>query len=544
MLSEASDSRFVLTLVPRLAEALERLVETRFDAILLDLNLPDSSGLEAVRSINLVAPGVPVVVLSGWEDEALATRAVEVGAQDYLVKGRADGAGLARAIRYAIRRKLAEQYTSHLAYHDGLTNLPNRRLLLDRLSTALSRTRRNRRMLAVLFLDVDHFKHVNDTLGHAVGDQLLVAVAERLRRCMRDSDTVSRLSGDEFALVLPEIVRAEDVSGFAGKVLQGLRTPFWLEGHQVVVSASMGISLFPTDGEAPEALLKRADAAMYKTKARGGDSYQFYSSAANSAVSEHRLMVAGLSQALERGELVPHYQPIVDLKAHRITGFEALVRWQHPKLGLVPPLRFIPIAEQTGLIGPIGQWMLESACSQARAWRDAGFPHLSMAVNLSNHQLKSGRLHEVVSRVVKGNGGASGQLELEFTEGDLMRTPEVSIDLLRRLGAVGARIAVDDFGTGFGSLERLGRFPIHILKIDRPFVRDCAAASRRSIIPSIIDMAHALRLEVTAEGVESARQATYLSRHHCDRAQGVYFSAAMPADRATALLQEGPLRSG
>ena len=329
MLAQPGPSRFEITHVGNIGDALARLATERFDAVLLDLSLPDAHGLEGLGPIRHTAPDVPIVVLSGSADETTAIRAVQSGAQDYLVKGQAEGPQLARSIRYAIQRKKAEQQISYRAYHDGLTSLPNRTLLLDRLGLALSRSRRNKLMLALLFLDLDHFKHVNDTLGHDVGDMLLIAVAERLKRCMRESDTVARIGGDEFALVLPEIARAEDVGPFADKVLRALKTPFWLGGHELCISASMGIGLFPNDAKEAQALLKCSDVAMYRAKHQGGNAHRFCSPAMDTQASEHLVFVTGLRSALERQELTLHYQPIVDLRGRRVLGFEALLRWQH-----------------------------------------------------------------------------------------------------------------------------------------------------------------------------------------------------------------------
>ncbi len=541
MLAQPGPSRFEITHVENIGDALVRLATERFDAILLDLSLPDAHGLEGLGPIGHAAPDVPIVVLSGSAEETTAIRAVQNGAQDYLVKGQAEGPQLARSIRYAIQRKKAEQQINYRAYHDGLTSLPNRTVLLDRLGLALSRSRRNKLMLALLFLDLDHFKHVNDTLGHDVGDMLLIAVAERLKRCMRESDTVARIGGDEFALVLPEIARPEDVGPFADKVLRALKTPFWLGGHELCISASMGIGLFPSDAKEARALLKCSDVAMYRAKHQGGNAHRFCSPALDTQASEHLVFLTGLRSALERQELTLHYQPIIDLRGRRVLGFEALLRWQHPKLGLVPPLKFIPMAEQAGLIHPIGEWVLDQAWGQAHSWRRAGFRSLSMAVNLSSQQLNHAGFPEIVARVLKQQGGDPSLLELELPESGIMQDPEPAIRMLEKLNATGARVSVDNFGTGYTSLSRLRRFPVDRLKIDRSFVRECAGGSREaSIIPSLITMAHALRLEVTAGGVESSAQAAFLRRHRCDRAQGVYFSRPLPADEATSLLRQGP----
>ncbi|PYT09816.1 MAG: GGDEF domain-containing protein [Acidobacteria bacterium] len=497
MLSEAEAVPFDLMHVPQLSEALRRLAEIDFDAILLDLNLPDACGLEAISPVSEAAPGVPIVVLSGLGDERLALQAVQRGAQDYLVKGQGDGSLLARSIRYAIERKQSEQFINYMAHHDGLTGLPNRMLLLDRLEQALARTHRNRLMLAMLFLDLDHFKHVNDTLGHATGDELLKAVAARLRGCVRQSDTIARIGGDEFALILPEIARTDDVKAFAEK-------------------------------------------PMYRSKRQGRDTHSFYSPAVDCAATDRMILGTDLRHALERGELMLHYQPLVDLRSGLITGFEALARWRHPVLGLVPPATFIPLAEQRGLIGRIGQWVLQSACGEARRWREAGMPSLGVSVNLSSHQFNKAGLPEMVRRVIQENDLKQGALELELTESGIMQNPETAVLMLEELREAGVRVSVDDFGTGYSSLSHLKRFPIDGLKIDRSFIAGSTSDPiDAAIIKAIIAMAHGLGLQVTAEGVETEDQIAFLREQGCDRAQGSYYSKPVAPDTLAEIVGRG-----
>jgi diguanylate cyclase (GGDEF)-like protein len=540
ILQEQATAGFDLTHAPRLSDALRRLGENAYDAILLDLGLPDARGLEAVQPLKNAAPHLPIVVLSGLQDQAMALEAVQRGAQDYLVKGQGNGELLARALFYAIERNRSERRINFLAHHDGLTNLPNRRLLLDRLEQALARTRRNRQMLALLFLDLDHFKSVNDTLGHAVGDLLLQNVARRLKACTRESDTIARLGGDEFTLILPEVSRLEDVSRFAAKIFDALNLPYMIEGQELFVSASMGISIYPTDGEEAETLLRNADAAMYRAKQQGGNMHQFYLPALYARASRRLAMASGLRHALEREELVLHYQPQIDLRTGRIAGMEALVRWQHPELGLVPPGQFIPFAEETGLIAPMDDWILLRACEQARAWHDAGFPHIRLAVNLSARNLHQTVLAEKVGRALRQSGLDPSDLELELTESGIMHGQEATLLTMQKLSALGVRLAIDDFGTGYSSLSRLREFPIRALKIDQTFVRDISADGEdAAIVDAIITMGHGLRLEVTAEGVETPQQLDFLRRHACDRIQGFYMSHPVTVPAMTELLRAG-----
>lgn len=541
MLLESGIGHFGLTHVSKLGDALRCLGDGDFEAVLLDLGLPDAYGLEALSLVNEVAPEVPIVILSALEDERVAVEALQRGAQDYLVKGQGGGHLLSRSIRYAIERKQSEQYISHLAHHDALTNLPNRRLLHDRLDQALARARRNKLIVATLFIDLDHFKQINDTLGHPTGDLLLIGVAERLKGCMRESDTIARIGGDEFAMVLPEISRVEASTAFAEQVLSALKSPFVLEGNEVFVSASMGISLYPNDGEEAETLLRKADIAMYRSKQQGRDTYHFYLPAMNFKASERLELSADLRHALERQELLLHYQPLFHLDAGSIVGFEALLRWQHPRLGLVAPDRFIPLAEETGLITAIGEWVLRSACAQARKWHAWGYPSLRVYVNLSKRQLNRSSLSKTVTEVLGQTGLQPQLLELELTERGIMRNPETSIATLRELKEAGVRIAIDDFGTGYSSLSHLKNFPIDTLKIDRSFVRETASQPvNAAIVMAVITMAHGLEMEVTAEGVETAQQLAFLRQHRCDQAQGFLLGYPLPEDALPGLLREEP----
>jgi diguanylate cyclase (GGDEF)-like protein len=540
MLLDVNSTRFHLTHVDRIAHAVQLLGQVSFDAVLLDLGLPDAKGLGAVTPVCNAAPDVPIIVLSGMEDEHLGVQAVQLGAQDYLVKGLGTGNVIARSIRYAIERKRSEEYINHVANHDSLTNLPNRRLLIDRLNQALARARRNRQLLAVLFVDLDHFKTINDTLGHTVGDLLLQGVSERLTACIRQSDTVARLGGDEFVLVLPDISLIEDVAALASKVKEELKPPFLIGRHELFVSASIGLSMYPSDGEDAETILRHADAAMYRAKQRGRNTFQFYSPATNVKASDKLSLGVALRKALEREELLLHYQPQVDLGTGRICGMEALLRWRHPERGFVSPTEFIPIAEETGLIVPIGEWVLRRACAQARSWETLGVGPLRIAVNLSSRQFHETALLHTVVRALKESGLHPRHLELELTESVIMQNEAAAVGILQKLKATGIRIAIDDFGTGYSSLNHLKHFPIDALKIDQSFVRDLGHdANDAVLVKAIVAMAHGLKLQVIAEGVETEQQTAFLRRCRCDAAQGIYFSHALPPDTLTDLIREG-----
>ncbi len=426
----------------------------------------------------------------------------------------------------------AEERLRYLAHHDVLTGLPNRALFLDRLEQAMARARRHDRTVAVMFMDLDRFKVINDSLGHAVGDALLRELAGRLRAAVRDGDTVARLGGDEFAVLLEDMARPEDASRVARKLLEALGEPFTAEGREFYLTASIGVSLFPADGDDAHALLKNADAAMYRAKERGRNSYGFYSAELGRRSARRLELETHLRRALERGELELHYQPQLCLRSGGVTGVEALLRWRHPQLGQVSPAEFVPVLEDTGLIVPVGHWVLERACAQLRAWREQGVDGFAVSVNLSAHQLHRPRIAEEILGVLDRTGidTCSGCLELELTESLLMHEVEETIAKLERLREAGVRIAVDDFGTGYSSLAYLKRFPIHVLKIDRSFVRDLPDdPDDRVIARSILSLGHNLGLDVVAEGVETRAQLEFLRAEGCGAAQGYLFSPPVPA---------------
>ena len=430
----------------------------------------------------------------------------------------------------------SEERLSSLAYHDTLTGLPNRLLFQDRLERAVTHSHRHGKGLAVLFLDVDRFKVINDSLGHSVGDRLVREVAARLQDCVRESDTVARLGGDEFTVLLPSVGQAVDAAKVACKVLDAIRMPFELDGRELFLTCSLGISVYPDDGRDAETLVKNADAAMYRAKEQGRDRYLLYTPALNATALERLALESSLRKALPNDELLLHYQPIVDVATRGMHGVEALLRWHHPELGLVPPGDFIPLAEVTGLILSMGPWVLRTACAQARAWQGLR-PGLRMSVNLSAREFQEPALVGYVTDALADTGLPPHLLQLEITESSAMQNAQAASQTLRELKALGVGLSIDDFGTGYSSLSYLRRFPIDTLKIDQSFIRDIGADPDDAAIASaIIALAHTLKLAVVAEGVETAEQLAFLARHGCDRAQGYLFSRPLPADRCESLL--------
>jgi diguanylate cyclase (GGDEF)-like protein/PAS domain S-box-containing protein len=434
-------------------------------------------------------------------------------------------------------RKLAEERVQFLAYYDALTGLPNRTLLQDRLAKALGGAHRRKDKVAILFLDLDSFKIINDSLGHSVGDLVLQEAAERLKRWAREQDTVARVGGDEFLLVLTGLKDVADAAVAAERIVNMMTAGFVVQGHSLNVSCSIGVTIFPEHGADCETLIKNADAAMYCAKENGRNWFRFFTEDMNAQVVERLTLESSLRLALGREELFLVYQPQVDIATGRITGLEALLRWQHPKLGLVPPDKFIRIAENSGLILPIGEWVLRTACRQARKWQDEGLPAVSLAVNVSAVQFRQEGFCELIRKVLHETGLAPQYLELELTESLLLSSGDVTLSVLQALKAMGLKLAIDDFGTGYSSLSYLKKFPVSKLKIDRSFVRDIAVnLDDAAITTAIISMAKSLNLKVIAEGVEDEAQMSFLCAYHCDEIQGYYFSKPLaPEDAAVKL---------
>jgi diguanylate cyclase (GGDEF)-like protein/PAS domain S-box-containing protein len=670
-LPNAKDGPFHIEWVQSFSQGVERLREKTIWAIFANLSLPDSQGLDTIDKLLQAAPGVPILVMGGVEDEDLSTEALQHGAKDYLLEGHIDTYSFGRAIRNMAERRTAEEVLfiekerasvtlnsigdavlstdilgnvtylnvvaekmtgwtcaealgrplgevfhiidgatrepspnpmalavetdrtvgltancilirrdgsesfiedsaapihdrsgsitgavivfhdvsmsktiteemAHLATHDGLTNLPNRMLLTDRANQAIVRARRNGTRVAVMYLDLDGFKHINDSLGHTVGDKMLRSVATCLVCCVRSSDTVSRQGGDEFVVLLSEISHAADASITARKILTALTSSHACNDANLHITLSIGLSTYPEDGEDAETLIKNADAAMYLAKQEGRNNYRFYTKEMNVRAIERQIIEADLRLALERHEFVLHYQPKISLETGEITGVEALIRWVHPDRGLIPPAQFIPIAEESGLILPIGRWVLREACRQVKDWMDAGLHIASVSVNVSSLEFRSGDFIEGVRAILKETRLDPSCLELELTETVLMRRAESTSSVLRTLKSIGVRLALDDFGTGYSSLSYLKKFPIDSLKIDQSFVRDITAdTDDAAIVNAVITMAKSLKKCVIAEGVETEDQMTFLQAYGCDEAQGFYFSRPVAAEQIAKLLETG-----
>jgi diguanylate cyclase (GGDEF)-like protein/PAS domain S-box-containing protein len=675
--NEPASPASTLIHVESMSEAEKHLAEHEVDVVLLDLALPDAQGLGALRRARTAAPRVPVVVLTGMDDEALAAQALQEGAQDYLVKGRIVGGsevetrGLFRALRYAVERHVMEEalfeakeraevtlncigdgvactdlagnitflnlvaetmtgwplreaagrpmaevlqildaasgepipnpmdmairqdqpihlpsncilvrrdgfetpvedtvapihnregqvtgavivfrdvrearalalQATHTAEHDFLTGLPNRMLLNDRVGQAIVMALRHTKKVVVLFLDLDGFKHINDSLGHPVGDKLLQSVANRLVKCVSLTDTVSRQGGDEFVVLLSEVDRAEDAAIAARRMLQAVAGAYSIGQHDLHITTSIGVSVYPDDGLDAETLIKNADTAMYQAKENGRQSYKFFKPAMNVRAVERQAIEENLRRALGRNEFALHYQPKIDLKSGKITGAEALIRWVHPTRGLIAPQHFIPVAEECGLILPIGKWVIREACQQAQAWLSAGLALGTMAVNISALQFRGEGFLEGVFAVLDETGLDPKHLEVELTESVLMKHAESAEAILKALRARGVQVSVDDFGTGYSSLSYLRKFPIDTLKIDQSFIHQISSTSEETtLLTAVIRMGRSLSLRVVAEGVETEEELKFLQAQRCDEAQGYYFSRPVPPRQFATLLESG-----
>jgi diguanylate cyclase (GGDEF)-like protein/PAS domain S-box-containing protein len=437
------------------------------------------------------------------------------------------------------QNKQTQEKLNHLAYHDALTDLPNQVLFKDRLKQAIALSRRNDQMQAVLLLNVDRFKTINDSLGYTAGDRLLQSLAQRLTSCVRESDTVARFGGDEFAVLLTQIPRAQDAANVARAIKQTLDQAFLFEDQEIFVSSSIGISLYPQDGRDTASLLKNAGAALDRAKVQGGNNFQFYTAGGTTRALKQLVLESNLRPGLERSEFVVQYQPQVDVRGFQLVGMEALVRWQHPSLGLLYPTDFIPLAEENGLIIALGDFVMRAACAQNKAWQDAGLMPMRLSVNFSARQFQQTTFIADVAHILKETNLDPRWLELELTESSIMKDPEEAIEKLHELKLMGIRVAIDDFGTGYSSLNYLKRFPIDTLKIDKTFVADvCKDPHDTAIVRAIINLGHALDLTVIAEGVETKEQLQYLSALECDVLQGFLFSKSLPAKAFEELLVE------
>jgi diguanylate cyclase (GGDEF)-like protein/PAS domain S-box-containing protein len=676
VLERAQDGPFMLEVSSSLADALQRLEtvdKEPIDAIMVDLDLPDSPGMATFDSLFALVPGIPILILNELEDEQQTWEAIQRGAQGCLSKGHFGSYLVPQSLRNIIQRKAVEealfvekaraeltlnsisdavigtdmtgkidylniaaeemtgwrreeaqgqpietvmrllneqtrepvanpivqvlrqngcktlaagtilikrdgsespiedsaspihdsakrlkgavmvfrdmtathaltQKMAHLAQHDALTNLPNRALLNDRISQAIALAERHSSQLALLFLDLDNFKHINDSLGHGVGDQLLQAVALRLSDCVRSSDTVSRLGGDEFVVLLSEDNSAEDAARTAEKILNALAGVHTLGEQQLHVSTSIGISIYPTDALNAEDLIKNADTAMYQAKEEGRNNYQFFKGEMNVRAVERQVIETHLRTALEGDEFVLFYQPKIDLGSGRISSAEALLRWRHPDLGMLESARFVPVAEACGLIVPIGRWVLQQACTQAKNWENSGYKLTSVAVNISALEFRRKDFVDSVRTALTESGLHARHLQLEITESVLMRDVQASAKILQQLKELGVQLAVDDFGTGYSSLSYLTQFPIDELKIDRSFIQDIDG-NNGAIVSAVIAMGNSLKQRIVAEGVELQGQLEFLQTSKCDEGQGYLFSHAVNAEHFTDLLRTGIKRS-
>jgi diguanylate cyclase (GGDEF)-like protein len=521
------------------AEALAMLPRCQPDVILMDAVMPVMDGFTACARLQELPGGraIPVLMITALQDNSSVERAFAAGASDYIPKP-IHYAVLSQRVRRIIEANRAEKRIRHLAYNDLLTGLPNRTLFFDLLAQGIAQAAAQETRLAVLFMDLDRFKYVNDNLGHDVGDRLLVAVAQRVRQAVRNADTVARLGGDEFTVLLGELDGPAAAAGVAHNICRALEAPFQIDGHDIFVTSSVGIAMYPHDGLDVATLVKHADSAMYQAK-RTNAGFKFYEASMELSISQHVRLESDLRRALELEQLEVYYQPQMTVDGERIVAMEALLRWHHPTRGLVPPSEFIPLAEETGLINPLGDWVLRTACARLRRWQGAGLPTLRVAVNVSVRQLLQADFAATVQGVLAETGLPPHLLELEITESTLMEHAQDTLAALHALRELGVRLSIDDFGTGYSSLSYLKRFPVDIIKIDRSFVRDVPQdADDVAIVTAIIALAHSLRLEVVAEGVETEAQLGFLQALGCDLLQGYLLSAPVPAAQFEALVRE------
>ncbi len=527
--------------------ARERLRSGVIDVIFIDYLLGNESGMDILKSIRDSEDDRPVIMLTGFGDEHVAVEAMKAGADDYLSKREINSEVLQRSIRHSFQRyemklqiKQRRLIDHHFAYHDDLTKMPNRRMFFERLGHSLTEANRNDNIVGAMILGLDRFDLINDTYGYAMGDNLLKSVAKWLTGHIREGDFAAHLSAAEFGLIINNIPDRDEIVKIAQNVLRLLSKSYIIQGHDLFITASVGISLFPVDGNDAESLVKNAGMAMRKCKASGGNSYEFFDLSQNEKVREQIKMEKNLRQGLKRKEFQVYYQPQVDINSGLIIGMEALLRWRHRKLGMIPPKDFIPLAEDTGLIVEIGEWALYEACLQARAWETANYPRLRVAINLSARQFRQEKLLDRLNAIIRETMVNPERLVFEITESNAMQNTEFTIGIMREMKEMGVHLHIDDFGTGYSSLSTLKRFPLDALKIDMSFVQNITRnQDDAAITKAIIAMAHSLQLETIAEGIETTEQKEFLLLNGCNQGQGYLYSQPLPAEEATALLAKG-----
>ncbi len=531
MLASVRGSRYRAYRVCSISEALDALEREEFEAVLLDLSLPDALGIDPITELRALHPQLPVVVLTGVDDESLGVQALDAGAQDYLVKSAVTGRELVRAIRYAVERKRSEERLMFLAYHDQVTGLANRTLLKERLGPALLRAQRASTRVAVLYLGLDRFKAFNEALGRDAGDAVLGDVASRLESGLRSHEAVARIGGDEFVLVVEDLKQEADAARVAERLLESMARQFRIGERDLVVTTSIGISVTGPDASSVGELLKQSEAAMRKSKRSGPNQFQFYTRAAQIRTVTRLDLEGELRGALERDEYVLHYQPQVDLRTGKVSGAEALLRWAQPGVGLIPPFKFIPLLEETRMIVPVGAWVLQEACRTLKRMHSKEFGDLRIAVNVSGYQFEDPNFTEIVQGALDLTPLAPGQIELEITESVLMQDTDRSRQTLTEIKELQVRLAVDDFGTGYSSLQYLKRFNVDVLKIDRSFIMNILSdQGDAQIARAVVGLGKGLDLEVVAEGVEEAEQLEPLHEWGCDMVQGFYYAKPMAED--------------
>jgi len=535
-----ANKHFELIRVGLLSEAFPILEQGGITAILLDLGLPDGNGLDSLTQIYAAALTIPIVVLSAEEDELLAIQSVQLGAQDFLVKSGISGLVLRRSLYYAIERKNLLEQLQYLAHYDVLTGLANRKLFYDRLKQDIVSARRSKKSFALIFLDLNGFKLINDSLGHRCGDDLLKEAAKRLQHCVRTTDCVARMGGDEFTLILNDLNNAEDAAIIADKILHTLAEPLLLNGQQVTAHASLGIAIYPDDCTDIEELIGAADTAMYQAKVDGHDrkgGFSFFSAAMGAKVQRNADKIERLNAAFEHGEFELHYQPTVDVRSGGIVGMEALLRWRHPEQGLLTPAKFMTDLEKSGLIVPVGNWVLQQACAQSKLWQRQGVSPLAVSVNISTRQFRQNGFFDSVANALQQNDLAPSLLELEFHEATLWEDGDYSVRELKRLAQMGIKLSLDNFGNDMISFKSLTKFPIHSIKIDQSLIQQDSLDSREAVIAkAAIEIARIFHIKGSAAGVENESQLEMVRHIACDDAQGYLYGKPLPVNEASELI--------